>query len=326
MSKPVRIADKEARGLPLGAGVDVGGAKPPAPLVPKAVGSGKQWRIAYLFVLPALVMTLLFDYYPIVSGMYRAFYRWDGANLEKFVGLANFEEILSDSVFWISVRNMLVLLVAHVVLTAPTLVACIVLFRLRSERAQYLYRVLFCLPMIVPSLVTLLLWQFMYNPQIGFFNQLLAGIGLEKYQQLWLGDPNLALWCLIFMGFPWIGTIAALIYLGGLQSVDSAIWDAAKVDGVSPLRQALALELPLLKGQLKLNLIGAISATITGYGTQLVMTGGGPGFSTLVPGLYMYQKAFGGNTEFGYASAVGLLLFVIALIITMVTMKFIKSE
>ncbi|WP_025844958.1 carbohydrate ABC transporter permease [Paenibacillus ehimensis] len=287
---------------------------------------GQSRRIAYLFVLPAFLMTLLFDYYPILDGMYHAFYRWDGATLEKFVGFDNFVEIVEDSVFWISVRNMAILLVFHIVLMIPTLVACIVLFRLRSVASQYVYRILFCLPMVVPGLVTLLLWQFMYNPQFGFFNQLLAILGLDQYKQLWLGDPNLALWCLIFMGFPWIGTIAALIYLGGLQSVDGSIWDAAKMDGVGPVAQALKIELPLLKGQFKLNLIGAISGTITGYGTQLIMTGGGPGYSTLVPGLYMYQRAFGGNTEFGYASAVGLMLFIIALLISIATMKFIKSE
>lgn len=287
----------------------------------RSVSRGR-WKIAYLFALPAVLMTIVFDYYPILSGAYRAFYRWDGATLEKFVGFDNFAEIWRDRVFWISVENMGIFLGFHILLMLPTLLACIVLFRLRSERAQYAYRILFCLPMIVPSLVTMLLWQFMYNPQFGFFNHLLSA----GHQQLWLGDEKEALWCLIFMGFPWIGTVAALIYMGGLQSIDESIWDAAKVDGVGPVRQALRIEIPLLKGQFKLNLIGAVTGTITGYGTQLVMTNGGPGFSTLVPGLYMYQHAFGGTSEYGYASAVGLLLFVMALLLTVIFMKLIKSE
>lgn len=286
----------------------------------------KQWRIAYLFVLPALLMTLLFDYYPIFNGFYHAFYRWDGNYLELFVGMDNFVEILQDYVFWISVKNMLVFFFFHLVLMVPTIIASIVLFRLRNSRAQYVYRILFCLPLVIPGLVTLLIWQFMYNPQFGLFNQLLSAIGLEQFRQLWLGDSNFALLSMVFMGFPWISTIAALIYLGGLQNIDSSIWDAAKVDGIGSIAQALKIELPLIKGQFKLNLVGVISASITGYGTQLVLTNGGPGFSTLVPGLYMYQKAFGGTTEFGYASAVGVILFIIALLITIATMKFVRSE
>jgi len=292
----------------------------------KSASSGKLWLTGLLFVMPALVLTLLFDYYPILSGVYHAFYRWDGAQTEKFVGFDNFVEIFQDRVFWISVKNMAIILVSHILLMIPTIVACIVLFRLRSGRSQYLYRLLFCIPMVVPMLVTMLLWQFMYNPQFGFFNQLLDAVGLDEYKQLWLGDPDLALGSLLFMGFPWINTIAALIYLGGLQGVDGSIWDAAKMDGVGPITQALRIELPLIKGQFKLNMVGVISGTITGYGTQLVLTNGGPGNSTLVPGLYMYQRAFGGNTEFGYASAVGLLLFGIALLITVATLKMIKSE
>jgi len=117
-----------------------------------------------------------------------------------------------------------------------------------------------------------------------------------------------------------------MIYLGGLQGVDSAIWDAAKVDGVGPFARALKIELPLIKPQISLNLVMTLSGAVTSFQTQQLMTDGGPGFSTLVPGLYMYHRAFGGSTEFGYASAVGLILFVIALLISIFTMKITRSE
>lgn len=285
-----------------------------------------SWKAGFLFALPALLFTLLFEYYPIGNGIYHAFYRWNGADIEKFVGLDNFAEIIRDDVFWISVKNMFIFLAASIVLMLPTFVACIVLFRLKSARLQYMYRVVFCVQMIIPGMVVLLIWKFMYNPQFGFFNKALDYLGLHQYQQLWLGDSSLALWCLIFMGFPWISTIGALIYMGGLQSIDSSIWDASQIDGVGPIRKAFSLELPLLKGQIKLNLVTVIVGSITGYGTQLIMTNGGPGFSTTTPGLYMYQKAFGTSAEYGYASAVGLILFVIALLISLGAMKFIRSE
>lgn len=289
-------------------------------------GLARARLMAYLFVLPALAFTILFEYAPMLDGIYHSFFRWNGSNLERFVGLDNFRDIFADSLFWDSVWNMLFFLFFNLVLMAPTVLACIVLVRIKNEKVQYWYRVLYCLPMVIPTIVSLLLWQFMYNPQYGFFNQFLASIGLADWTQLWLGDPNLAKWCILFLNFPWIVTVHALIYLGGLQSVDASIWDAASIDGVGPVKRAWYLELPLIKGQFKLNVIGVLSGTITGYSTQLILTNGGPGFATMVPGLYMYQKAFGKQVDFGYASAVGLVLFVIALLISIVTMKYIRSE
>ncbi|MBD2867151.1 carbohydrate ABC transporter permease [Paenibacillus arenilitoris] len=290
--------------------------------------TGRIGRAAgYGFVLPAVLFTVLFEYYPMLDGIFHSFYRWNGSTVEKFVGLDNFAEIFRDGVFWTSVKNMLFFLFFQIVLMIPTIAACIVLFRIKNSKMQYVYRILLCVPMIIPGIVTMLLWQFMYNPQYGFLNQLLDVLGLQQLQQLWLGDPALAKWCLIFIGFPWIGTIAALIYLAGLQNVDGSVWDAAAIDGAGPVKKALFIELPLLKGQFKLNLVTVLAGTVTGYGLQLVVTNGGPGFATLVPGLYMYQRAFGsGTSDYGYASAVGLILFVIALAISAISIKYIRSE
>lgn len=283
--------------------------------------------IGIVFIFPAFAFTLLFEYYPMLDGIYHSFFRWNGSTVERFVGLENFIRIFKDSAFWTSVYNMLFFLFFNILLMFPTIIACIVMFRIKSERVQYFYRLLYCLPMVIPGVVVMLLWKFLYNPQFGLINQMLAAVGLDKYQQLWLADPALAKWSLLLTGFPFISTIAALIYLGGLQSIDSGIWDAGKIDGVGWFRKMTSLELPLIAGQFKLNLIGVLAGTITGYSTQLIMTNGGPGYSTLVPGLYMYQNAFSGTqSDYGYASAVGLVLFVVALIISLASMKFIRSD
>lgn len=285
----------------------------------------KMYLMAYLFVLPALAFNVIFDWLPMLQGIVMSVFRWDGFRPAQYVGLENFRQILTDEVFWISIKNMLFFFVMGLILMIPTIVVSIVLFRLRNKKSQYLYRVLFCLPMVIPGMVILLIWQFMYNTQYGFFNQLLSLVGLEQFRQTWLGDPNLAKWCILFMGFPWIVTNAALIYMGGLQSIDESIWEAAKLDGITALKRVFYLELPLIKGQFKLNLIGTLVGGITGYTTQLILTKGGPGFETLVPGLYMYNKAFGAK-QYGYASAVGLLLFVISAGISLITLKFLRSD
>ncbi len=288
----------------------------------------KKFRVllvAYIFVLPALIFNLVFDWFPMLQGIVMSFFRWDGFRDAEFVGMKNFVGILQDEVFWVSVENMLFFFVMGLILMIPTMLISVVLFRIKNKRSQYVYRILFCIPMVVPFMVALLMWQFMYNPQYGFFNQLLESLGLGQFTQTWLGDPNLARWCIVFMGFPFINTNAALIYLGGLQSIDDSIWEAAQLDGITPVKKLFYMELPLIKGQFKLNLIGTLVGGITGYTTQLILTKGGPGFETLVPGLYMYNKAFGAK-EYGYASAVGLILFIISGIISLVTLKFLRSD
>jgi raffinose/stachyose/melibiose transport system permease protein len=207
----------------------------------------------------------------------------------------------------------------------PTIIASVILFRIRNLKAQYLYRVLFCIPMVVPWMVILLMWQFMYNPQYGMFNRTLEMVGLEQLKQTWLGNPDLVKWCLVFMGFPFVATNAALIYIGGLKSVSDSVWEAGALDGVGPLEKFFYLEMPLIISQFKLNLIGTISAAITGFGTQLILTKGGPGFASMVPGLYMYFSAFK-SQKYGYASALGLVLFLLSLAVTLLAMRYLKSE
>ncbi|MFN5059724.1 MAG: carbohydrate ABC transporter permease [Chloroflexota bacterium] len=292
----------------------------------KRVSQGrKQMWIGWLFVAPALSLNLLFDWYPMFEGIYRSFYRWDGYSTAVFVGLENFQKIFNDSIFWGSVANMLFFLVMSIVLMIPTIITSVILFRIRNMRGQYIYRILFCIPMVVPWMVIVLMWQFMYNPQYGLFNHLLTSLGLTEWRQTWLGNPELVKWCLIFMGFPFVTTNAALIYLGGLKSVSESVWEAGALDGVGPIQKFFYLEFPLILGQFNLNLIGTITAAITGYTTQLILTKGGPGFASMVPGLYMYLSAFK-SQKYGYASALGLVMFVMSLVVTLISIKFLQKE
>jgi ABC-type sugar transport system permease subunit len=220
---------------------------------------------------------------------------------------------------------MLFFLAAGLVLMLPQIICCVVLFRIKNNKMQYFFRILICLPMVVPGIVGLLMWQFMFNPQIGFFNELFTIMGRPEWRQTWLGDPHLVRWSLVLMGFPFVSATSALIYLGGLKSIPETVWEAGELDGVGPIKKLFYLELPLLVGQFKLNLIGVITGSVISYGNQLILTRGGPGFSSMVPGLHMYNSAFL-SQRYGYASAIGLVLFLICGLITLVTFKFVKSE
>ncbi len=143
----------------------------------------------------------------------------------------------------------------------------------------------------------------------------------------WLGSKDLVIPAILFWGFPWVGTVGVLIYLSGLQQISQDVYEAAELDGVGPLGMLLRIELPLIMTQVRINLIFMTIGTLTGYEMFLILLGsdGGPGNKGMVPGLFMFKKAFE-EGQFGYACALGMILFVIILGLTMFYNRYVKVE
>lgn len=263
-----------------------------------------------LMLAPTLVLLALFNYYPAVLGLSRAFTRWETGEDPQWIGLSNFVAMWHDEFLRLSLRNLLVLLVANVLktLTMPLLVAEL-LMSLRSPRWQYVMRTAFILPMVVPGMVTMLLWSFIYDGSVGLLNQILETLGIGAMARSWLGDSGTALWAIIGIGFPWAGGLALLIYLAGLNAISGDVWDSCQVDGVGGLKRVWYVDLPLLLPQVRLLVILTLIGVLQDFGSILVLTGGGPGLATHVPALHMYFQAFRFG-HMGYAAAIGLTLFV----------------
>ena len=143
----------------------------------------------------------------------------------------------------------------------------------------------------------------------------------------WLGSKDLVLPAIIFWGFPWVGTVGVLIYLSGLQQISQDVYEAADLDGVGPVGKFLHIELPLITTQLRINLIFMTIGTLTGYEMFLILLGpsGGPGNKGMVPGLYMFAKAFQ-DGNFGYACALGMVMFVVILALTVIYNRYVKVD
>ena len=263
-----------------------------------------------LMLAPTLVLLALFNYYPAVLGLSRAFTRWETGEEPQWIGLGNFVAMWHDEFLRLSLRNLLILLVANVLktLTMPLLVAEL-LMSLRSPRWQYFMRTAFILPMVVPGMVTMLLWSFIYDGTVGLLNQILETLGMGALTRSWLGDSGTALWAIIGIGFPWAGGLALLIYLAGLNAISGDVWDSCQVDGVGGLKRVWYVDLPLLLPQVRLLVILTLIGVLQDFGSILVLTGGGPGLATHVPALHMYFQAFRFG-HMGYAAAIGLTLFV----------------
>lgn len=300
-----------------------------------AVGASRRRRpfplFAYLCILPAVVFAAVFLYYPALSALGHAFTDWDGASPATFNGLSNFQQILSDPQLRLSFGNMLQIMAFALVveLSVPLAVAKMIL-ALRNTRFQHIVRVLFLIPLIVPQVVIYLLWQFIYDPNVGLLNAILSSLHLNGAHD-WLGDPHLALYALMGTGmgvtvpFPFVDGFALLIFTAGLQSVPGEVLEAAALDGAGAFVRFWRIELPLILGQLRLISVLTLVASIQQYVAVLILTGGGPGFATYVAGYSLYNNAFYYN-RMGYACAIGAVLFLVILVLTVINLRYVHPS
>jgi len=252
---------------------------------------------------------------------------------------------IGDQMLWMSFRLIFILILANLLKMWPSIFTAVCIHRLKSDRMQYLYRVLFVVPMIIPQMVALLVWKFFYDPNVGALNKIIVATGLdnvlvwldkwvfhlgvfvEPFKPAWLGDPSLIIPALIFWGFPWVGVVGVLIYLAGLQNIGADVYEAAEIDGINWWNKFWRIELPLIMTQVRLNLILMVIGTLQAYGFQLILLGpeGGPRNKGLTPGLYMFYRAFL-NQDYGYACALGMILFVIILALTVINQRYVRVE
>jgi ABC-type sugar transport system permease subunit len=302
-----------------------------------------EWRL-YLFVVPALAMVAVFAYLPALSAVYHSFFEWGGGDSKIFIGLGNYRRLLHDATFGGAFVTIGILVVANIFKLIPSIFLAVMIHRVRSEAWQYIYRVLVVVPMIVPGLVTLFVWKGFFDANLGVVNRLLEasglmdllcrmdsffhwGVFLADKPPAWLGQPELIIPALIIWGFPWLGAVGVLVYLAGLQSIGEEVYEAADLDGVNGWQKFRFIEFPLILTQVRVTLTLLIIGTLQGFGLQLLLLGenGGPQGRGMVPGLWMYNRAFYA-AEFGYACTLGLAIFAIILILSFLNNRFVRQK
>jgi raffinose/stachyose/melibiose transport system permease protein len=182
---------------------------------------------------------------------------------------------------------------------------------------------LLVLPIVLPPLILIEVWAYLLQPQYGLIDVFLGAAGLP--QPTWLTDPHLALVSILLIGFPWISNLGFLIFLGGLQNLPKDVLDAAVIDGVGALKRVFTIDIPLLLPQFRIVVILSGIYAVQNFIPILLLTNGGPGTATLVPGLDMYQSAFQ-NDQYGYGMAIGTLLFVVMLAFTLIALRLLRPR
>jgi len=275
---------------------------------------------------PTFVLLAVFSLVPFLWAFVTSFYDYEVGGESRFVGLANYAEYLHDPTLATSFTNMLTITVFAlcIVMTVPLGIAKLI-FSLKSERARYLYRVLFLIPIVVPGVAGMMIWQGMIYNDNGLVNQTLRLFGHDNLTRGWLSDPRTALWAVMFMGFPFAGGINILIYYAGLAGISESVHEAAELDGARGLRKFLRIDVPLVMSQVKLLTILTVIGSVQSFEGMFILTKGGPGFKTMVPGLWMYMNAFSFQ-RMGYACAIGVILFILILGLTLLNMSYFRSS
>jgi raffinose/stachyose/melibiose transport system permease protein len=287
----------------------------------------KVWkaRRAYYFLVPIFSFLLLFKYEPFVVAVVKSFYDWNGANINEFIGFGNYSRLFQDEAFYKSLGNIGILTIGGLIanLTLPLLAAVLVFHVAHKKMANWL-RLLFIIPLVVPGIVVIRIWMWIYAGQDGILNNFLRIIGLETWTHSWLGEQGTALWALVFFNFPWIGGVFFLVYLAGLMAISQELIEAGRIDGMNRRQRFWMLELPLIRSQIKLVILLTVIKEIQNFELPLIFTDGGPGDATITPALHLYHRAFSYN-ELGYASAIGVIIFLIILLLTIMNTKFLRS-
>jgi len=280
--------------------------------------------LAYLFLTPTFAFILVFSYYPAIRALIGAFTQWDGFNAPIWVGLANFIELFKDPIFLASTWHIALWAIIGIPLSIiPSFVVAELIFHLRGQGSQYVYRTVFIISMVLPAIVGFLIWQYIYEPT-GLLNSLLLTMGLGHFRHDWIANGKYALASLILLGFPWVNPFNLLVLYAGLQGLPGEILNAAEVDGASAVQRVVRVDVPMVFSQFKLLLVLGIIGITQNLVGPLIMTGGGPGDATMTPVLYMYQTAVTFD-QYGYSMAIAFVIFVVVMVLAILNIKYFRT-
>lgn len=276
----------------------------------------RETLINYVFIAPAVIGVLIFHIVPMISSLYLSFTRYSVVSAPKFIWTENYRTMVSDPLWRKAIFNTCY----YVGVTLPirliiALISAVLLDQ--KVRGITIFRVIFYLPSITAGVAISLLWKLIFQPTYGLANSLLAHFGIQG--PAWLGDPKWAMPSIIIMMSLNIGQFM-LIFLAGLQSVPTYLYEAVQLDGGNKWHQFRYVTVPFLTPVIFLNIVIGIIEMMQMFTQAYVMTGGGPMDATLVYVMYIYQRAFQW-LEMGYASSLAWFLFVALFIFTIIQFK-----
>lgn len=283
---------------------------------------GADTKSAYVFLAPAIIGFTVFVVYPLIRSATLAVSKWNGLTPAHFVGLANFRIMFTlDPTFWPSIRATGLLVLLYVPTSLALGLALAVFCNQRFAGSRFV-RTMAYVPVVLPAVASITLWQFMFDPQVGLINALLGRLHLPTPQ--WLSNPATAMPALVLVMLWGVGA-TMIIFLAALQSVPNELYEAARVDGAAKPSMFFRITVPMISPIMLLQVILQTTLALQTFNQPKILTNGGPGFSTTVLMLSIYNNGFptlGRVARIGYASAEVWVLFIIIIIVVACTARF----
>jgi N-acetylglucosamine transport system permease protein len=299
-----------------------------------------KYRFIVGFLTAPLGLYALFVVWPFIQSIYYSFTDWTGLSPDfKMVGFANYDRMLHDDIFWKSLQHSLLF-----ALLLPLVTLSLALFfafmlnvggrrrkgaAITGVRGSGFYKIAYFFPQVLSIAIVALLFQFAYNPNDGVINGTLKAIGLDSVQPDWLGDPNLALWCVLSVLLWSTVGFFVVLFSAGMASIPKDFYEAALLDGASRFTTFFKITLPLLWDTVQSGWVymGILALGAEAFAAVQIMTvgPGGPDYSTTVLPLYVYQSAFR-DANAAYATTIGVALLLVTLLFAAIVMRLGRRE
>lgn len=281
----------------------------------------------YLYILPAIVFIALFILYPVAQGLYLSMLDYDPImRISPYVGMKHYARVFRDPVFLTAVRNnFLYIGVSLITEVAAGLMIALLINKVKDSLISPSYQVIVFTPNVISMVAVGLLFSTIYHPQLGALNTILEKVGLSSWTRIWLGDPVLALGCIIVASsWRYIGFVA-VIYFGALQRIPKELYEVASLDGANSIHQFLYITLPLLRGITTVIVGLALIGGFTVFAIPYVITRGQPYHSTEFIVTWSIKRAFS-MENISYGTAISVVLLGIVLIATALYLKWREKE
>lgn len=286
----------------------------------------KKKSFLLIYLLPTLLLYGIFCIYPCVKSLLLSLCSWDGFSADiEFIGLENFKRLMGDSVVWKALGNNVFILIFCTVFTFTLALLFAIFVTGRKTKFRKAMQIIYFIPYVMSIAVVSVLWDFIYNPSFGLVNGFLEMIGLDQYTHVWLGEAEVIMGALT-VPLIWINAgFYMILFMSAIMNIPEERYEAAAIDGASKWQQFRYVTVPGIWHEIRTALI-FFCVTAFNYSFELVyvMTEGGPNRASELLTTYLYQNAFT-YSDYGYASAIGVLLFVILFLIIFVVMKVMKA-